>query len=97
MKVGISQLAVDGAENLKILCSNLQGWFEKRHAGAIVTRFTEPLTFKSQVQAGWLHPAETNKDSSENKSQRDHVDPTFSYLIETDQMLLFDFRKQPVQ
>lgn len=47
VKVGISQLAVDGAEYLKIFGSHLDGWLKKRDADSIVTDFTEPFTFKS--------------------------------------------------
>lgn len=50
VKVGISQLAVDGAEDLEVLCSNLDGRFKEGHTCPVVTSLTEPLTFQSQVQ-----------------------------------------------
>lgn len=50
VKVGISQLAVDGAKYLKVLGSNLDGRLKEGHAGAIVPSLTQPLTFQSQVQ-----------------------------------------------
>ena len=57
VKVGVSQLAVDGAEDLKVLRSNLDGRLKERHAGAIVASLTEPLALQGQVQARRLHPA----------------------------------------
>lgn len=57
VKVGISQLAVDGTKYLKVLCSNLDGRLKEGHTGTIVTRLTEPLPFQSQVQTRVLHPA----------------------------------------
>lgn len=51
VKVCISKLAVDGTEDLKVLCSDLDGRLEERHTSAIVTSLTEPLAFQSQVQA----------------------------------------------
>lgn len=50
VKIGIAQLAVDGAEDLKVLSSDLDGRLKERHAGSIVASLTEPLTFQSQVQ-----------------------------------------------
>ena len=50
MKVGISQLAVDSTEDLKVLCSYLQGRLKKGHTCAIVTCLTETLAFQSQIQ-----------------------------------------------
>lgn len=50
VKVGIAQLAVDGAKDLEVLCSDLDGRLKERHTGTIVTSLTEPLTFQSQVQ-----------------------------------------------
>lgn len=51
VKVGIAQLAVDGAKNLEVLCSNLDGRLKEGNTGTIVTSLTKPLTFQSQVQA----------------------------------------------
>ena len=47
VKVGIAQLAVDGTEDLEVLCSNLDGRLKERHTGTVVTSLTEPLTFQS--------------------------------------------------
>lgn len=44
VEVGISQLAIDGTEDLKVLCSDLDGRFKHGHAGSVVARFAEPLT-----------------------------------------------------
>lgn len=50
VKVGISQLAVDGTEDLEVLCSNLDGRLKEGHTHSVVPGLTEPLTFQSQVQ-----------------------------------------------
>lgn len=50
VKVGISQLAVDGTEDLEVLCSNLDGRLKEGHTRSVVPSLTEPLTFQSQVQ-----------------------------------------------
>lgn len=44
VEVGIPQLAIDGTEDLKVLCSDLDGRFKQGHAGSVVARFAEPLT-----------------------------------------------------
>lgn len=50
VKVGVAQLAVDGAEDLQVICSDLDGRLEEGDAAAIVVELTEPLTLQSQVQ-----------------------------------------------
>jgi len=57
VEVGVAQLAVDGAEDLKVLRSNLDRGLEEGHADAVVAGLTEPLAFQSQVQTRRLHPA----------------------------------------
>lgn len=57
VKVGISQLAVDGTENLKVLCPHLDGSFKEGHTCSVVTRLAEPLAFQSQIQTRRLHSA----------------------------------------
>lgn len=43
VEVGIPQLAVDGTEDLKVLCSDLDGRFKHGHASSVVASFAEPL------------------------------------------------------
>lgn len=50
VEVGVSQLAVDGAEDLEVLCSNLDGRLEEGHTCPVVTSLTETLALQSQVQ-----------------------------------------------
>lgn len=66
VKVGISQLAVDGTEDLEVLCSNLDGRLKEGHTRSVVPGLTEPLTFQSQVQTWWLHPA-GRRDQARNQ------------------------------
>lgn len=49
VEIGITQLAIDGTEDLKILCSDLDGRFKQGHAGTVVAGFAEPLTLESQI------------------------------------------------
>lgn len=57
VKVGVAQLAVDGAQHLQVLCSDLDGGFEEGDACSVVAHLTEALALQGQFQAGDLHPA----------------------------------------
>lgn len=63
VEVGVPQLAVDGAEDLEVLCSHLDRRLKERHASMIVPGLTEPLAFQGQIQTGRLHPAEKRKET----------------------------------
>lgn len=43
VEVGISQLAVDGTEDLKVLSPHLDGRFKQGDAGPVVASLAEPL------------------------------------------------------
>lgn len=60
VKVGIAQLAVDGAQDLEVLRSHLDGRLKEGHAGPIVSRLAQALALQGEVQARRLHPAERN-------------------------------------
>lgn len=40
VKVGITQLAIDGTKDLEVLCSHLDGRLKEGHSSTIVTSFT---------------------------------------------------------
>lgn len=58
VKVGVAQLAVDGAEDLEVLCTDLDGRLKEGHASPIVASLAEALAFQSEVQTRCFHPAE---------------------------------------
>lgn len=65
VKVGVAQLAVDGAEDLEVLCSDLDGRLKEGHASPIVAGLAEALAFQSEVQTRCFHPAEKQDLSEE--------------------------------
>lgn len=50
VKVSIAKLTIDGAEDLEVLGSNLDGRLKERNTSTIITGLTEPFTFQRQVQ-----------------------------------------------
>lgn len=50
VEVGVPQLAVDGAEDLKVLRSHLDGRFKQGDAAPVVASLAEPLPLQSQIQ-----------------------------------------------
>lgn len=67
MKVGVSQLAVDGAQDLEVLRSNLDGRLKEGHAGPIVSRLAQALALQGEVQTRRLHPAEQHDPGEERE------------------------------
>lgn len=47
VEIGITQLAVDSAEHLQVLCAHLDGSFKEGDARSVVTNLTEPLSLQS--------------------------------------------------
>lgn len=67
VKVRVAQLAVDGAQHLQVLRSDLDGGFEEGDAGPVVAHLTEALALQSQFQAGDLHPAADRRRVSHSR------------------------------
>lgn len=78
VKVGVAQLAVDGAQDLKVLRSHLDGRLKEGHAGPIVSRLAQALALQGEVQARRLHPAEPRRVSIRMKP-RWHKFPSVGY------------------
>lgn len=58
VEVGVSQLAVDGAEDLQVLRPDLDGGLEEGDACPVIASFTQTLSFQRQLQTRGLHPGE---------------------------------------
>lgn len=57
VEVGISQLAVDGTEDLEVLGTDLDGRLEKGDASIVVSHLAKSLSFQGELQTRGLHPA----------------------------------------
>lgn len=51
IEVGVSELAVDGAEGAQVVGAGLDGGLEEGHAGAAVSSLAQPLALQRQLQA----------------------------------------------
>lgn len=58
VEVGVAQLAVDGAEDLQVLCPYLDGGLKERDTCAVITCLTQTLSLQRKLQTRGLHPGD---------------------------------------